>query len=911
MTDLSKGIDTKDQFQSTSDNVDEMFEKLSVPEIQRLSSQYTTIIASTKDELHSLVSQKYRDLIKIAEDIGDLRSKSSTIEDDLHEISYKPSTFVPPYKDSYTKFESILRDQNAVKAQHNSRSVIVRNIIQKRLAKLANKVTCAGPSPLLHTSNFIPFVKELYTIETVFQDVLKQKRDLQLQVNNIKQQLLDYFEYEISVYNFPLTSFNSNDKFSLRQRFLEKDFKIDPNLKFTDDVSFIDDEFDDFQDGDDEDDEDEDEAQNKHERFDKLDTFKPNNYNRNVSAMCNYLVCVTIMSNGKSSSEDIKYKLMDLRIGYLNKLLTLTDGKNHLINYRSVLLYLENTCSYLKQYFGDASGSDYYRTLRDVAKPWSLVELVGHKGWIQDIQVDLGEVDVKAGSQVSLKDFDSVMDFISKLVLSPFRKPPTTDDLTTSMTKYYNFILNLKKLDDATKLVGSQSQLIQLVSKSSLLIDMSKNLELIIKGIYESHISKLMSEKGLLGSAQGVLDISLNQTGIHEVFDAGIVNLMDYNLDEYMNLVLGNGKQVERNSYRTTHQLKQWLNESHQLRRITDFGRDTSVSIRGKRDIYDYLPQIYHSLHTDDITWGEFSASSLKERFQTLDATSKQNFNQEISNFCAWLLKMSLDESEVSKLIYLIGLLSCLRDDIKSHNSESNTDSKGLLSTIESNIDKIFQKVVSQVLDNKVDELRKLVMAKDALVDEVDIPTRPNPQLASKMHELAQTFLTEATRIEAHNVNLFSTSLSTSEHFIKAKNEWFEKMLESIVAHASSPHSPGSASIDDKDGSTNNNSETASKVGQTEDVDVKSKVSESNGNSAEQNESENSATASTSQIATNTAFLQLFYKPSIDATGIKKTIDSIHSSTEQTYNDNTLEIISSGVTSFYKTRKNVYLPLSS
>lgn len=916
MADVSNGTGTNDQFQSTLDNVDEMFTKLSIPEIQRLSSQYSTIIATTKNELHNLVSDKYRDLIKIAEDIGDLRNNSLTIEEKLQEISYKPSTFVSPYKDSYAKFESIVRDQNATKAKQNSRTVIVRNVIQKRLAKLANKISREGPSPILHTSNFIPFVKELYTIEVVFGDVLKEKKDLQQQVHSIKYHLLDYFEHEISVYNFPLTLFNSNDKFSLRQRFLAKDFLTDRNAKFVDDISFIEEDFDEFQDDDDAEEDGTDDIQVKQERFDKLDTFKNTNYNRNVLALCNYLVCYTILLSGTSNSKDIKQKLIDLRMKYINSLLALSS-QNTPINYRLVFLYLENTCTYLRSYFGDNRDSDYFRTLRDIAKPWSLVELVGHRGWIDDSQVDFGEFLDTDGEylEVNPNSSNKIVEFISRLASISSQStetPPTMDFLTSSIVKYYTFIMSLKRLDDATKFVGVQSQLIDLVSKTKLLDELSANLESLIKEIYDNHVSKLMNNEGILGAVQDVLDSAVSDSVTHNPFDVDVVNVMDYNLGEYMKLVINKGDNTNKAPYNTTYQLKQWLNESFQLKKITDFNRDFSEMLRGKKDIYDYLPQLYHSLRSDGVQWGDFTGDSLKKRFQTLSTSVNQSFNQEISKFSTSLFELSSEEREVSKLIYLIGLLTSLRNEIKSKIAATNSDTGALMTAVDSNIDSIFKKVVSHVLDGEVYNLRQLIIAKESQANEVDIPTRPNIQLALKMYEVAQAFLTQASKIEPHNVDLFLNSSLVPSQFIKVKNEWFEKLIEVIVFQInSSMNESDKADVKEEEaGATTCDTGTESKASKDANLNDNA-VDEAKQNEASDfNRDANESQTYILQTAANIAFLKLFYKPKINAEDIKSVIDALYNNKNaEKFNENMLEIIASGISSFYKTRKNVYLPL--
>ncbi|KAF6057958.1 Vps51/Vps67 family protein [Candida parapsilosis] len=677
MADVSNGTGTNDQFQ-----------------IQRLSSQYSTIIATTKNELHNLVSDKYRDLIKIAEDIGDLRNNSLTIEEKLQEISYKPSTFVSPYKDSY--------------------------------------------------ANLNP----LYEIR--MQPKLNKTREHKGLFNGIA------------------------------------------NAKFVDDISFIEEDFDEFQDDDDAEEDGTDDIQVKQERFDKLDTFKNTNYNRNVSALV------------------------------------------QLLNNRD---------------------SDYFRTLRDIAKPWSLVELVGHRGWIDDSQVDFGEFLDTDGEylEVNPNSSNKIVEFISRLASISSQStetPPTMDFLTSSIVKYYTFIMSLKRLDDATKLVGVQSQLIDLVSKTKLLDELSANLESLIK---ESTITIVT----------------------HNPFDVDVVNVMDYNLGEYMKLVINKGDNTNKAPYNTTYQLKQWLNESFQLKKITDFNRDFSEMLRGKKDIYDYLPQLYHSLRSDGVQWGDFTGDSLKKRFQTLSTSVNQSFNQEISKFSTSLFELSSEEREVSKLIYLIGLLTSLRNEIKSKIAATNSDTGALMTAVDSNIDSIFKKVVSHVLDGEVYNLRQLIIAKESQANEVDIPTRPNIQLASKMYEVAQAFLTQASKIEPHNVDLFSNSSLVPSQFIKVKNEWFEKSIEVIVFQInSSMNESDKADVKEEEaGATTCDTGTESKA---------SKDANSNDNAvdeAKQNEASdfnrdaNESQTYILQTAANIAFLN-------------------------------------GISSFYKTRKNVYLPLS-
>ena len=150
-------ISTQEDDTNLYSDVDEIFTKLDISQIHQLNKKYRNIIDDTKSNLHDLVGSKYRDLIKIAEDIGDIYQHSSDIDLKVQQLSYKPTKFISIYLDNYGKFDSYMRKQNALQSQKDSRSIIVRNV--KQLVAEAMAVFCAlqqvqysHPNQLLHQS---------------------------------------------------------------------------------------------------------------------------------------------------------------------------------------------------------------------------------------------------------------------------------------------------------------------------------------------------------------------------------------------------------------------------------------------------------------------------------------------------------------------------------------------------------------------------------------------------------------------------------------------------------------------------------------------------------------------------------------------------------------------------------------
>ncbi|RCK56214.1 hypothetical protein Cantr_05778 [Candida viswanathii] len=203
-------------------NVDEIFVKHNISQIQQLTKKYKSVIDSTKTDLHNLVGGKYRDLIKIAEDIDDMYQTSNDIDSRIQQLSYKPTKFVSIYLDSYGKFDSYSRKQNALATKKQTRSIIVRNVINKKLNKLDQKIRL-GMSPLIHTSNFIYYAKVYYTIETLFKDIIQKDESIRLYFYQLKNNLNDYLEKELSCYNLPESIVHTNDKFKPSQRLNKND----------------------------------------------------------------------------------------------------------------------------------------------------------------------------------------------------------------------------------------------------------------------------------------------------------------------------------------------------------------------------------------------------------------------------------------------------------------------------------------------------------------------------------------------------------------------------------------------------------------------------------------------------------------------------------------------------------------
>ncbi|KAG7665473.1 uncharacterized protein J8A68_001161 [[Candida] subhashii] len=303
MTDFAKDIESH-SFQNVDAegiaSVDDMFTHLNISQIKLLNSEYQQKIQQTKADLHSLVGSKYRDLIKIAEDIDHMYAVSRSSDTKISNLSYEQSKFVSFYDDNFGKFDSQLRNQQAQQARSNSRGTIVRNIINKKLAKLDHKITTdRTKSPLFHTSNFMYYAKVFYTIEQTFPDILENNSSIHDEFYKLKKNLSNYLEYEIASYNFVDSVIHSanRDRFIWSQRLkLEELVTNNVSLLLQDDYGLLDDE--DTLDEDDNE-EDVDFCLDKFE-IDEVVNSKIESYDRNTLPINNYLLTYTILNKNNS-----------------------------------------------------------------------------------------------------------------------------------------------------------------------------------------------------------------------------------------------------------------------------------------------------------------------------------------------------------------------------------------------------------------------------------------------------------------------------------------------------------------------------------------------------------------------------------------------------------------------------------
>ena len=757
-------ISTQEDDTNLYSDVDEIFTKLDISQIHQLNKKYRNIIDDTKSNLHDLVGSKYRDLIKIAEDIGDIYQHSSDIDLKVQQLSYKPTKFISIYLDNYGKFDSYMRKQNALQSQKDSRSIIVRNVINKKLRKLDQKIKL-GKSPLVHTSNFIYYAKVYHTIEKAFLDIIEKDNNINEKYYELKRNFKNYLEYEISAYNLPESILHANDKFKFNQRLNSKELIMNnPQVLLQDDLDL---EFEEEDIEAEEEQDDTDEARNSENAFevDEIVNSKLESYDRNTLALTNYLISYTILT-GKSNLTESKF--IELRFLFLQNLFKQLDNESQIdhINFYQIFKYLEHTFVYFDNHF-DRKTSDYHRLLLHVTKPWNATTLIGHRVWVEDKLIEFDH----ATSETSfdkVHKFTEMSNLLLQFVLNILPQENTFENLSLTIFIFHNFLVSLKKLQDSLEISGMDSKFIQLISQTSLLFDLLTKVSSFMNSLYLKHVSYLTEESGLSLIIRKKLESDTHNKEVFQLFTPEFVNLMDHDIDKYINII--SKYQESQTTGDAISSLNAWFDKCGKyLKIVNPDSKNISIS---KLDVYKCIPHLHTTL--SNISWGKFALKNIDDEFAHLSTTMGDLLWQQITQFVDFMSNAHAELKSPEKLVYVIGIINQLKVKISSLEIPTTTatdDTKEIVNKL-SNL--LFSKLIESVPSDDFYLLVDESIQESVTIETVDIPVRPTLKLVRALYKLSSNYLSVAQN--SNNSNIFLEAQVT-EDFIKCKNKWVEKNL--------------------------------------------------------------------------------------------------------------------------------------
>ncbi|CAI5756523.1 unnamed protein product [Candida verbasci] len=722
-----------------NDKVDDLFRNYSIQQIQQVAKQYKKSIEENKNELHNLVGNKYRDLIKIAEDIDTIDKLSSVSDGKLKSLSYKSANFVNPYKDNYGKFDTLIRERKINQSKKNARSTIIRNVIQKKLNKLDDGIIVNVECPLLHTSNFIHYAKLYYTLENEFNDVLHNDNTLKTQFNKLKQSFNEFLEFEISSYNLIGPILNvTNDKFTKSQRIEAKDLILKDKSKVISNYELYEEE---------EDDDDIVIESVESEENQVVNEFD-HSYDQNTSNICNYIVSYNILNGGINNLGE---RIINLRSNFIKSMLSQIEYSS--IDFFKLFKYLECTCLYINKFFENKASNEYRITLSDATQPWSCYSLIGHKYWYDDkiVEFNYKERDTVNHDKALKDSFEWILKFLINLMERQGKS--NCESLEVPISSFHNILVSLRNLEDFLESSGIASKFLSLVSSGNFFNDLLLSLRKTIKSSQSSHVAYLNDvDNGLIMLIKDGLKLNKSQKE-PALFSTDILDLMDSNIEAYMEVLNRTGS-----SSSTMQQLKEWFDESNFYNRLCSSDQKGSDN-----KIIAYVDYLQHNL---EIKWGTFSDRTIKDEFSKLINEMHEEFQVQNLKFVDSIKEICMEASQKDQIFYLIQILTQTKSNLKLEKNDEK---------IKVEIDEICQLLYEKLVHAVPDEeffksFKEAIDQNFEIQDDNTTPNRPNLKILSSLYQLAQTYY------NLEDLESFSNP-ETSLFFIRSKNDWFIKVL--------------------------------------------------------------------------------------------------------------------------------------
>ncbi|KAG7194702.1 uncharacterized protein KQ657_004379 [Scheffersomyces spartinae] len=885
-----------------SQPIDVIFRDLTIPQINSISKHYRQRAQEANDQLHALVGNKYRDLIEIAEDVGDMYTTANEVRDRLASLSFQNSlfiNFVVPEESNANKFELLTQKWEANNIKTSQQSRILNSLINNVLIKFNLKLLSYESSPLRYTSNFIYYAKLFYTIERIFSGQLQQNALLNETFQSLKLNFVNYLEYELSNYNSSSAVIYSHDKFLKSQRLHETDL-YNPQLQSV--IQLNGDELFDVFEGQIDDDEDDDEiSESGTVDYLEEDELKHEFYNRKLPPIVNYLISYIIIQNSNGgdciTSENTLKRFIDLRYAFMELILAAFTSKkcsSSQFDFGKLVMYLENTFNYVVQYF-EVDSNDLRKYLKLYTNDWNASDLFGFKNWIDNEMVTFDYHQFLVPSSIIQTDFcpffQLLYDFVSKSISQ-------TLDVPEAFQVFYNFVVNLKRLELSTEdsILLKRMQSFQSAKTLNSLLDLVTDQ---VTNFINDHLKLLPKINYQLEEEEGA---SLSKG----LFTSETSDLIYSDISVY----LGQLDQIALSPLddRFCDLISDWFSKFLTITNILVLS-ESRPNLSQPHPLS--LSHLMLVLDNTDHQWDYFTSADLAREITKLETGIYQQLWGSLDQFLGSMQENISGLTTLKEFYFYLAIVLTLESNILQLSQQE--------SSITSQLDQlsldIYKKIIETVpTETLISDIQSISFS----VSASDIPSRPSLKLSSLMYQFN-------LGLTCGHTYKYGKLFTKSEQFIKLKNEWMENvvgtLIESII---STEEAKLEASNDKQDSETEPEGQKQEKKETESNFDVPESdprvESESKSDSDSTtvnypgNTSEDSYLKRTEkyQLFANMAYLLHFSKGPLSSYKKEPLLDKLvlHiNNTTELLETSTAEVILKSINEYYKSNKNLLVPI--
>lgn len=507
-------------------SVDDVFARYTVPQVQKLHKDYHQQISKAKDELHSLVGGKYRDLIRIAEEIDTMSSTANELDRTLADLSFKPSNYVAFGNNKFSRFDSVVRKENVQKARVASKKTILNNIINNELIGYDLRLQTDS---LRRTQTLVHLAKIFYTIEKLFKGVIPSDDHGATSYTKLKRNFVSYLEKKLALYTFardPLT-----DAASL----------VNAQETKPEDGQWLEEELFDFLN-----EENDDEDYQYTDLDSKIDTYT----NASNIPIVNYILAYIIVNHDgeeTNSLQSITSRIIDLKSAHLQSVVkkTALHPQVSSTNFYKIFRFVESTAICVNDYLAN---DGELRTRLKLLKSWKASQLIGFHHWFEndDIKFDINMSSTDAESfDASLLRYysesrDLIGGFVRELYLTTSKQREAAASGRIVLSILYNFLSGASKVQALANYEERECYISSSIFTEDFITDLISSAFKHFENASLDHLHKLTEgeDSVLQVLTRNIQEMDTETCHDSDFFSHDIISSMEEDIESYLTSVL-------------------------------------------------------------------------------------------------------------------------------------------------------------------------------------------------------------------------------------------------------------------------------------------------------------------------------------------------------------------------------------
>ncbi|RKP30567.1 hypothetical protein METBISCDRAFT_27301 [Metschnikowia bicuspidata] len=737
-------------------SVDELFEQHLVRLIQTLFVDYKAQVQQAKEGLHKLVGEKYRDLIRIAEDVNQMSLESSQIDIRLTDLSYRHSNHVQFGSCPTSNFDAKFRASNAKHARESLQTTILNNIINNKLIGFDLKLkTNAVPS----TAALVHLAKLYHTVSTAFETTLCWHPHIALNFEKLRFNFVTFLEEKMACYssNAPIGDIALNNLLLHSSLKRTQQYSLD----FVE-VSFDEDDF-------------EEPVEWDHLGMPSLDIgFVPQSL-RITNLFVAYII-VTCTNRALNSTKKLAERFIFLRHAYFSKQLnTLMESKHDHkdINFLAIFSFIENTSLLLGKYLIGTGFNDIKAKLLAL-RTWDPADILGFHNWI-DMQLvslpieeysSLADDFLGATGSLLVQFARFIADILSQIVKGPAERDAEPLD---NLTLLYVLVASLRKVEVLCHQIDLKSSTVAVLSETQLLSTFLKEILKSVGDLIKKH------QQSLIDQVLPLVDPSLATTCNQGPFTLDFVSAIDIDVTTYITSVIEVASvsevlQSHGNAETVQGRLKLWFSKQRYLLGL----------ILEHSEVREMLQLVYTRSYADCEKfrqWGDFTLDSVLAQFGDLSLTLTLSLLEKLSKFQkAFKKRFSLKNyaSCMDDVYFPLNINLILRKNLSALALLSSEVQKG----IDVEVVALFKKLFDSLMHTSADSLQVLSdpSIMDPSQDDQTIPAGPHLFVYSMMNHLATKMFESSVLSETELYTLFLDDTFRAQ-FVAVKSKWILSQL--------------------------------------------------------------------------------------------------------------------------------------